>query len=1191
MGLKELVIHNFKSYDGTFTIPFDGTPFVAIVGPNGSGKSNLLDAICFVVGMNSSKLRGSDSAELVHNNSRTKDMFVSAQVTSDANKDKITTFKRTLSSYFVDDELVNESEYKSIWASVRVIPDARNCVVLQGDIERLAGEDSISLATLIENLRGSIDLTALEKSRVEFEALKSEIEEASKVTRKHAMTRRAAQAIADEVNEVSLAREKLQDLKSEIKSLEHRRKRLILTEKRALLANLKHRSEEALRQLETTRAEAELVDSDSRKLRTEYAKKRRQLLNARSAEVDAQESLTAAEAECAPLVKKQESIETEQRIHEPDFRYATEALDTLEKDVQSAKEAVKSIDRAHDKEKAKETANDPSGSFTKASESWTRLQNEHMTETALGQDELDRLSRQVSHAKQYVSNKDQQLEDLRAELKRAEGRIRQRTLRLQQLNSLVNERSAQQEQRKSELEETSESLLVLRAEQRELTAKLKEINEKVRTTDGNKRALAQRRHLLDAVERLRRMHPGKVHDLLGNLLEASESSFSVAIERAMGSNADSIVVDDAETAIDCVAQAKREKMGTLSFLPLSDLRNRDIVAARAQLARQSLSDKQCRLLLDCAKFDSVFRPAVVYALGDSIFVNTFADGLELRRAGLKMRIIDTKGSILSTNNIVSASPGESSSVSASDRAFASLQRKAQVLAEKLKSNNFRETELRDKEIRLNAQLDRAAQTIEGAQTEARVAAQYLHAAEVETENLKSVHEAEQNTLKELQSRFEEAETNLTAYSAEINKIREIKFAKFIEEFGGSLSEWDARFMGGSQRHAESSRQRRRLEDRLHLASERRDMAKVQLQRQKQRADFLKAALKRVTRQRAKLEAEQVTAKQKLERAQARVRVLREETETKSDEVGNAENALEDAEARVAEAEREEHRHALALAAEIGQSQAELDAEIDSEGSADDSLNGNSASTKSVRNTKKRRAPGGSPGRKNTDRETLSIDRLDARIKSLRDEMEPLIPLVSFHGSDADGEQSLKELDKSVKLDQTAQNSRANLEKLTSQLAEIRTRRKRKFDEILEQLQAILSAVYAELAGEDAQAKLTPVNANEPFEQVEFMVMPPGKPFTTVSQLSGGERSMAALALLFSCQRLHPAPFVVLDEVDAALDFSNVASVSRYIRSHCSETQFVFVSLKQRLFQTASHLLGVYKEKRKSQILTVPLQVP
>lgn len=78
-------------------------------------------------------------------------------------------------------------------------------------------------------------------------------------------------------------------------------------------------------------------------------------------------------------------------------------------------------------------------------------------------------------------------------------------------------------------------------------------------------------------------------------------------------------------------------------------------------------------------------------------------------------------------------------------------------------------------------------------------------------------------------------------------------------------------------------------------------------------------------------------------------------------------------------------------------------------------------------------------------------------------------------------------------------------------------------------------------------------------------MPPGKPFAEMEQLSGGEKTMAALALLFAIHSFHPAPFFVLDEVDAALDSTNVAKLARYIRAQAqNDVQFLIISLKSAL---------------------------
>lgn len=83
--------------------------------------------------------------------------------------------------------------------------------------------------------------------------------------------------------------------------------------------------------------------------------------------------------------------------------------------------------------------------------------------------------------------------------------------------------------------------------------------------------------------------------------------------------------------------------------------------------------------------------------------------------------------------------------------------------------------------------------------------------------------------------------------------------------------------------------------------------------------------------------------------------------------------------------------------------------------------------------------------------------------------------------------------------------------------------------------------------------------------VRYNVMPPGKRFVEMEQLSGGEKTMAALALLFAIHSFHPAPFFVLDEVDAALDPTNVSKLARYVRSQAEKSvQFLIISLKSTL---------------------------
>lgn len=98
--------------------------------------------------------------------------------------------------------------------------------------------------------------------------------------------------------------------------------------------------------------------------------------------------------------------------------------------------------------------------------------------------------------------------------------------------------------------------------------------------------------------------------------------------------------------------------------------------------------------------------------------------------------------------------------------------------------------------------------------------------------------------------------------------------------------------------------------------------------------------------------------------------------------------------------------------------------------------------------------------------------------------------------------------------------------------------------------------------------------------MKYNAMPPGKRFRDMDQLSGGEKTVAALALLFAIHGCNPAPFFVLDEVDAALDGVNVNKVSNYVRARAQEDglQCVVISLKDTFYHKADGLIGIYKDQ-------------
>lgn len=109
--------------------------------------------------------------------------------------------------------------------------------------------------------------------------------------------------------------------------------------------------------------------------------------------------------------------------------------------------------------------------------------------------------------------------------------------------------------------------------------------------------------------------------------------------------------------------------------------------------------------------------------------------------------------------------------------------------------------------------------------------------------------------------------------------------------------------------------------------------------------------------------------------------------------------------------------------------------------------------------------------------------------------------------------------------------------------------------------------------------------------IKYHAMPPTKRFRDMEHLSGGEKTMAALALLFAIHSYQPSPFFVLDEVDAALDNINVERIKGYIREHAGPgMQFIVISLKTGLFQDSESLVGVYRDQEVNSSRTLTLDV-
>jgi structural maintenance of chromosome 4 len=162
---------------------------------------------------------------------------------------------------------------------------------------------------------------------------------------------------------------------------------------------------------------------------------------------------------------------------------------------------------------------------------------------------------------------------------------------------------------------------------------------------------------------------------------------------------------------------------------------------------------------------------------------------------------------------------------------------------------------------------------------------------------------------------------------------------------------------------------------------------------------------------------------------------------------------------------------------------------------------------------------------------------------------------------------------------------AEFNQMERQLEVLKEERRVAFMATFSVIQGKLRELYQLLAaGGDAELQL--VETEDPFEGINFVVRPPRKSWKQVGSLSGGEKTLSSLALVFALHHVKPTPIYVLDEIDAALDYANVSIVARYVLQHSIGAQFIIISLRNNMFELAHQLVGICKVKDVTRSLAL-----
>jgi len=1178
MRIRRLDVVGFKSFMDRTVVCFDDG-VTGVVGPNGCGKSNVADAIRWVLGEQSARqLRGRSMEDVIFNGSESKPPLSLAEVMLTFENDRpaelpppyqgfaeITVGRRLFrsgeSEYLVNKAPARLLDVQDIFLGSGVGRTAYS-IIEQGRIGQIVSARPEDRRSIIEEAAG---ITRYKKRREAAE-------------RKMEATQQNLTRVADIVQELgkqleSLNRqarkaEKYKALRAQIRELE-----LCQAASRFLeLTATRRAAEERRAQCQAEQGEhqgrlAELERSIEAE-RSALAEGERRLsdLAARQHELESALRVSQVSVEAAQREKEQIGERTGLQAAEVEgLKAQAEALAAERAELEAQRESLTALSGADE---------------ARLSEAEVRLRELAREQGALlGQVEGSRaesataLSRAASH-RSHLNQLERQRSDLSARLARAQaeaeeiagrstrldgtrsghleqlGRTRQLRLRLEE------QRGAQEElleRTRSEFIQNEAKLITLREELQDKKARLHSLREVMRNYEGYGRGV---RSLMTRAGQGEARDRG-VFGLVADVVSAAPEH-ETAIEAVLGERLQYVIVESHAQGVEAIDWLKSAAEGRASLVPLARLRERDGAPAGPGPEAPGVV-APC---LEVVRFDPSYERLARWLLGDALIVRDLPSALELWQQGVGGRTLVTlDGEVLDASGVVTGGPleGEGHGALQRRREVAELEDTVRAFEAEFALAQERHRALQTRLLQLEAALKTLDR--DGREKELALLDQEKDLARLAEELERTAQrvgqlEVERSQLEDGLSGLsrEEEEHRLAAATAEARAARSEERARdAMDRLDGLRARSDGataellnlkvKVAADAERRESIGSALRRIDDGRREVEDRRARLFATLSEQNARAVELRGRLDgtRVDLSRLAADLAQVTellgnarsaheAVQAAGRArEAELRELRSRVEaTRSDLSATALTARE---------------QALELSHLVEQTRERCQAELRLE----------------VANFHLERPPG-EEERARLDELKGQADRMGAINLTAIEEYDELAQRHAFMTTQkADLEASLTDLKSAI-----VKINRASRERFQET-----------FDRVNEKFQLVFPRLFS---GGRAGLVLTQPESGDGEAGVEIFSQPPGKKLQSVNLLSGGEKALTAVALIFAIFLIKPTPFCLLDEVDAPLDDANVGRYNDIVKEMSKTSQFILITHNKRTMEMVDTLYGVTMEE-------------
>ncbi|MCP3026151.1 chromosome segregation protein SMC [Halobacillus sp. A5] len=1180
MFLKRLDTVGFKSFAERISVEFV-SGVTSVVGPNGSGKSNITDAIRWVLGEQSARsLRGAKMEDIIFAGSDSRKALNMAEVTLTLNNDQQTlpldyeevsvtrrVYRSGESEFYINNQSCRLKDIVDLFMDSGLGREAFS-IISQGKVEEILSSKAEERRSIFEEAAGVLKYKQRKK----------------KAEHKLFETQENLNRVEDIIHELNTQLEPLKEQASIAKDYLDKKDELKQIEVSLLITQI----EDAHKKWEQLLKDLEKVKQEEAELNTALQEKGASIEEKRDHILALDESLEDLQETLLSLTKELENLEGRKELMKERHKHFSENKVKLEEEHEELTAQSKTLEKTVDEEMNKLNEVKKERQQTKKQIKLTSEELSLVTEDTEAQiedyksDYIDLLNAQAAKRNEKQSL-ERQLEQLENKKGTQQGKFKELDLERKELQSSLKEIEAQ-------LQELASERTDLEKQQKKVQH---EISENEKSYDEWQQKLYQGYQYLEKLRSKKEMLEDLKEDFSGyfqgvrEVLKAREESLLqgiegavlevidipsrliTAVETSLGAQAQHVIVKDEQTGRQAIQWLKKSNKGRATFLPLSTIQPRTIPSHTVS----KLSGRKgfVGVAADLVEFKQHYAPAIKHLLGHIVIAESLEHANSIaNEVNRKFRIVTLEGDVVN--------PGGSMSGGAQKKSNQSLfTREKELLELTEKISSFDE---KAKEVEKKVQgLKQNSQTQQQQQEEVQALLTEVKNKEFESQSSKREFKIKLDHLNDQLLIYDQDQSQ---YSSDKKYVSErlVTLDKELNDIHGKLEEIQEnidRLTAAKERQKEDEdklRERhqelkmKQVEEESKVANQQektdrlqQELGKLQEAIRKNRESYgqlLEVAESNETEE--ELEEKMQTTKRRKEKTSQLIQDRRQERNSLSAAVQEEEKIL-----------KENQRIHQNFVQDIQQKEVKtnrLDVELEN---MLEYLQSEYITTFEKAQKEYSRVD--------------NVEQASTQVKLIKRAIEEL-GTVNLGAID--------EYDRIVERYDFLSGQQSDLQEakdtLHSIIDEMDYEMKRRFEDTFTKISEEFGQVFKDLFG-GGQADLKLTDPDDMLETgVDIVAQPPGKKLQNLSLLSGGERALTAIALLFSILRVRPVPFCVLDEVEAALDEANVNRFAKFLKEFSEQTQFIVITHRKGTMEESDVLYGVtMQESGVSKLVSVRLE--